>query len=321
MKTKILDILYENKNSPVSGQSFAEILGVSRTAVWKHIKSLISDGYSIKSYSGKGYCLEEKDIINEYELKKCNLNIPIFYEKIIDSTNNLAKKSNVESDFAVFIAEIQKNGRGRLGRNFESENNKGVWISFLMKPDMPPEDALIITIASATAVCKTFEEIYGIKAGIKWPNDIILSEKKVCGILSEMSCETNAIDYIVVGIGINVSQKQSDFSKEVSKIATSLLIETQKNVRRTKIISSLCYNMQEIYSLLKKGDNDEIIRRWKVFNITDNKKIKIIKNGDVITVTSIGIDKKGRLIVEDAKGEKLVYSSGEISVRGVMDYI
>jgi len=323
MKNKILDILYKNEGNAVSGQELSRVLGVSRTAVWKHIKSLISEGYKITSRRGKGYSLAASDILNNYELRKhLTPGMPFIFRKTVGSTNNLAKETarGNKNEFMLVTADNQESGRGRLGKSFESDNNKGVWCSFILKPGMTPENALIITVAAATAVCKTLEQTCGLKAGIKWPNDIIANKKKVCGILSEMSCETGVIEYIIVGIGINVLQKDEDFSPEVSKIATSVLSETRRKIPRAEIISSLCYNMQEIYRLVKADAMDEISKRWEKYSVTDGKMIRIIKNGFEIKALAEGIDEKGRLVVTDDNGETATYNSGEISVRGIMGY-
>ncbi len=323
MKNKILNILYENINLPVSGQILSQMLNVSRTAVWKRIKALVEEGYNIKSSGGKGYILTKSDVLNDYELmKRMGSQIPFLFKKTVGSTNTLAKETarKNNNEFMLVTAENQEAGRGRLGRSFESDNNKGIWSSFILKPGMTPENALIITIASAIAVCKTLEDTCGLKTGIKWPNDIVSGSKKICGILSEMSCETGVIEFIVVGIGINISQGAEDFSKEVSQIATSVLTETGHKYSRAEIISSLCYNMQEIYGLVKTGKTEEITKRWRKYTVTDGKKIRIIKNNDEIIVRAEGIDKKGRLVVSDESGKMTTYNSGEISVRGIMGY-
>ena len=325
MKNKILDMLYENIEKPLSGQLMSGNLGISRTAVWKHIKTLIAEGYKITSSGGKGYILETGgDVLNEYELRRrISSEIPVVFRKTIGSTNNLAKRTAGEAndEFMLVTAEKQEAGRGRLGRSFESNSEKGVWCSFILKPGISPESALIMTVAAATAVCKTIQEVSGHKAGIKWPNDIISSNKKICGILSEMSCETGIIEYIVVGIGINVLQNTDDFSPEVSQIATSILTETGVRCNRAEIITALCYNIQEIYNMVKTGNIELIIKRWSEYSVTDGKTIKIVKNGQEITALAEGIDHQGRLVTINSDGEKNIYNSGEISVRGIMGYI
>jgi BirA family biotin operon repressor/biotin-[acetyl-CoA-carboxylase] ligase len=324
MRNKILDILYTNEGCPVSGQELSHMLGVSRTAVWKHVKTLVSEGYRITGSGGKGYTLFESDLLNEYELnRKLNSKIPFLFKKSVGSTNTWAKEEALKSDadFMLVTAENQESGRGRLGRGFESDNKKGAWCSFIMKPDLKPEKALIITIASAIAVCKTLKQTCGLDTGIKWPNDIISNGKKICGILSEMSCETNAIEYIVVGIGINVLQDKEDFSRAIREMAASVYTETGRKYRRSDIIAALCYNMQEVYSHVKACKTDEIINSWKEFSVTDGKRIRITTDGVEKAAFAEGIDGQGRLIIRNDDGEIAVYNSGEISVRGIMGYI
>lgn len=324
MKDRILDILYENEGRAISGQLLSEELGVSRTAVWKHIRNLISEGYDIEGSGGRGYVLREADVLNEYELiKELPSGIPFVFRKSVGSTNNLAKETARanEAEFMLVTADIQDSGRGRLGRNFESDNNKGTWCSFIMKPGLAPEDALIITVAAATAVCRTLNDVCGLKSGIKWPNDIIVNGRKICGILSEMSCETGAIEFIIAGIGINVNQEADDFSPEVSLTATSVMQETGHRYRRTQIISSLCYNMQEIYGLVRDRRNNEIVKKWNEYSVTDGQTVRILKNGEEIIARADGIDERGRLVVTGPDGKTVTYNSGEISVRGIMGYI
>ncbi|MBN2558228.1 MAG: biotin--[acetyl-CoA-carboxylase] ligase [Clostridia bacterium] len=325
MKSKILDVLHENEGGYVSGQRLCKEIGVSRTAVWKHIRLLLSEGYPIESSPGKGYRLKEKaDILNEYEIMRfMDKTTPLYFQKTTESTNALAKKiaPGEQGKFALIATEKQTGGRGRLGRMFESENSLGAWCSFILKPNMEPEEALVITVASAIAVCNTVQELYGVEPGIKWPNDIIMGGKKVCGILSEMSCETGAVEYIVVGIGINVLQQANDFSEELSKTASSLFMETGCRRARAEIIAALCYNMREAVEAVERKDAGWLGKNWSRFTATDGKFINIWKNGLKATVFAEGIDEKGRLLTVDEKKEKSVYSSGEISIRGINGYI
>ncbi|MFO7611484.1 MAG: biotin--[acetyl-CoA-carboxylase] ligase [Clostridia bacterium] len=325
MKNNILDVLHKNEGVYVSGQRLCKEIGVSRTAVWKHVGLLVSEGYPIDSSPGKGYRLKEKaDILNEYEIMRfMDRRVPLRFQKVTESTNALAKKiaPDEKEKFALVVAERQNGGRGRLGRLFESDNNLGVWCSFIIKPNMEPEEALVITVVSAIAVCITVFELYGVEPGIKWPNDIIMGGRKVCGILSEMSCETGAIEHIVVGVGINVIQQKNDFSKEVSQTASSLYMETGDRRGRAEIVAALCYNMREAVEAVERKDTGWLRENWSRFTATDGKYINIWKNGRKTTVFAEGIDEKGRLITLDEKKERCVYSSGEISIRGINGYI
>ncbi|MBN1623707.1 MAG: biotin--[acetyl-CoA-carboxylase] ligase [Clostridia bacterium] len=321
MKHRILDLIYKNIGSFVSGQRICEELCISRTAVWKHIKSLNAEGYKIVSSEGKGYKLTDTpDILNDYEItRRLVKNIPVYFYERLDSTNNKAKELAQDSndEICLVVCSIQQGGRGRMGRMFESANDKGVWCSFILKPHIEPENALLITIAAATAVAKTLETAYEIKPGIKWPNDIIIKGKKVCGILSEMNCETNSINYIILGIGINISQKPDDFTKETAMIADSMYGITGQKMLRSEIIASLCYNIQEVYSAILKGNSDEILKNWKRYTITDGEEISILKNGESISAKAIGINYQGMLIAEHENGSRKEYNSGEISIKRI----
>ena len=325
MKYKILDLLYKNKGSFVSGQKICDELGISRTAVWKHIKTLGEEGYNIVSTGGKGYSLTYgKDILNGYEIeRRLREYIPVFFYKELDSTNDKAKElvSSLKNEISLITCSVQRSGRGRMGRTFESANDKGAWCSFVLKPRMEPEKALLITIAAAAAVSLTLEKAYKIKPGIKWPNDIIVSGKKVSGILSEMNCETNFINYIVIGIGINVSQEKKDFSEEVSLTAGSMYGLTGIKIPHSEIIASLCYNIQEVYRLIKDGNSEKILELWKRYTITDGEEIKIFRNGEAVVVRAIGINANGSLIVEYKDGARKEYNSGEISIKRLTDSI
>lgn len=325
MNKRILDELYNKQGDYISGQKLSQILGVSRTTIWKNIRELTEQGYEIKAEGGKGYLLSDGcDVLNSYEIhKRISKNIEIHYVNSVNSTNNMAKNMapHTQKDFSLIVAGSQSGGRGRMGKKFESDNEKGVWCSFILKPEIQPEKALSVTIASSIAVCRTLEDVCDIKAGIKWPNDIIISNKKVCGILSEMSCETGVINHIVIGIGINVLQQKKDFPTDIHDKATSILMETGREFNRAKIIASLCYNMLEVFEHLKTGSINEFLKFWKDYTLTDGRRIKVFKNEKNIEMKALGIDDQGKLIVVDDKGNKSKFTSGEISIRGVLGYI
>jgi len=323
MRYRILDLLYADQGKYVSGQMICDELDVSRTAVWKHVNMLRDEGYDITSSGGHGYSLgETKDILNSYEIgRRIGFSIPVHFFDSLDSTNNKAKEiaASGKSGISLVVCSRQEGGRGRMGRTFESANDKGAWCSFILKPEMDPEKALLITVAAAVAVAGTIEEAYGIKAGIKWPNDIIIDDRKVCGILTEMNCETNVINYIVLGIGINLLQEKEDFTDDVSMIAGSMYGITGLRVPRSEIIASLCYNIQEVYRLVLNDEADKILELWNEYNITDGREIVIIRNGESMEAKAIGITRKGSLVARSADGGMNEYNSGEISIRRIQD--
>lgn len=319
MNIRILDILYANKDY-VSGETICKQLNVSRTSIWKNINSLKKEGYNISSINNKGYKLIQEDFpLNEYEVKRhYNGEIDLEYIPSIDSTNNYAKEvaSKKKKDISLIFTKNQINGRGRLGRSFISNNDKGIWASYIFKPSIEPSKSTIFTLAASVAVCKTLNKVCKVKTMIKWPNDIILNNRKVCGILTEMNCEMDIVNYIITGIGINLLQES--FDKDLKNIATSIYIETKKKYDRGLIIATLCYNINNIYELIKKNNYKQVLEEWNCLSLINGKEIKIIKNKEVIYGQAIGIDEEGKLIVLDKNGIERIYNSGEVSIRGIM---
>lgn len=330
MKDKILNALRENKNEYISGEDLSDQLGVSRTSIWKCIKGLKDLGYNIQSSSKKGYRLEDsQDILNEHELK-FNLRTNImgknieYFEKI-DSTNKYAKKIAYEgcSEGTLVVANSQNLGRGRLGRSWESTPDKGIWMSLVLRPLLAPQDVHIITLAASVAVVNAIKKATGIDTGIKWPNDIILDNRKVCGILTEMSAEIDRVNFIVLGIGINTNQNQEDFDSSLSDKATSLKLNLpqSKTLNRSNIIKILLEEIERIYILIKEGKIQEVISLWKEHSVTIGKEVRIVHNETEFIGKAVDVLSDGRLIIEDKNGDKKEILSGEISVRGLLGYI
>ena len=209
LKDEVLKILLSSGNH-VSGQDISNKLGVSRTAVWKAVTALKNDGYDIESVNNKGYLLtKNKSILNEAEIETCMYRYDckvfpkVLYFNSIDSTNTYAKKAadSIPSDFLV-VADTQTLGRGRLGRSWSSPSSTGIYMSLCIRPNISLEKASMITLIMATAICDAIEELYHISPLIKWPNDIVINSKKICGILTEMSCDMDGIKYIISGVGM-----------------------------------------------------------------------------------------------------------------------
>jgi len=331
MKYKILQVLKEKNMEYVSGEKLSEILGVSRTAVWKCINELKKEGYVIESVSKKGYKLESSpDILNEFEIGY-GLNTRIIgrhicYFKSIDSTNNYAKKSAHEGceEGTVIVADAQTSGRGRLGRRWESKEGSGIWMSVVLRPSIAPEDVQIMTLAASVAVVTALKRIAGVDAGIKWPNDIIIDGKKVCGILTEMSTEMDRVNFLVLGIGININQKKEDFPDELKSTAISLKAYMSENnmsvsnIRRNDIIKNVLLELEKQYENMKRGNTEEIIRKWRENSVTLGRKVKIIYKNDEYEGMARDVTDDGKLIVDCCDGITRAVSSGEVSVKGIM---
>ncbi len=317
MKEKILNIL--SANGYVSGERISRELGISRAAVWKHIKSLRESGYEIESVTNKGYRLvSSPDILTEYTIKN-GLNTKFIGQNIFaypetDSTNNRAKEEHVSPDGSLFIAEIQNHGKGRLGRGWEAPAGVGIWMSILLKPDLTPSDVSQITLIAGLAVCRAI----GCGAKIKWPNDIVIGSKKVCGILTEMSAEMERVNYVVCGIGINVNIES--FDGELAKKATSLLIESGIKHDRAEIVSRGLTEFESLYTDFLKNGLSNILPEYKRFCVTLNREVQVVYKHQSIIAAAVDIAEDGSLIIEK-DGKKITVNSGEVSVRGIYGYI
>ena len=327
MKSRIIEALKEHSHTFISGEELSQKLGVSRTAVWKVIKQLKEEGYQIESVSRKGYRLiQEGDTLNSealgVELKDSTLIQKIEHFDSIDSTNTYAK--NIASDGAVegtlIISDEQVKGRGRLGRTWTSPKGTGIWMSLILRPDIEPVHASKMTQIAAAAMNEAIIRTTGLDAGIKWPNDIILNRKKVCGILTEMSAELNTVNYIVVGIGVNVNVEK--FPEEISQTATSLKIESGEVVRRKDIVVEFIKQFEILYNTyIKEGNLQKTLEYCRSNSVTIGQKVRIIHKNETLYGEAVDLNQDGELLVKFENGEVKPVFYGEVSVRGLTDYI
>ncbi len=325
MKSEILSAL-RSANEYVSGQELCEKLGVSRTAVWKGVQKLKEEGYTIKAVPNKGYCLmESPDVLNEQELKNflqtAWIGKRVVYYEVTDSTNIQAKCLAEEGALhgTLVVAGRQEAGKGRRGRSWESPEKDGIFMTVLLRPDFEPQKASMLTIIAALAVTKALRTMFELPAEIKWPNDIILKDKKVCGILTELSTEIDAINYVVVGIGINVSNRK--FEEEVALTATSIVIESGKQVHRAKLIDAVWRQFEYYYERFCAEKNlSGFIEEYNGFLVNKDKQVRILDPKNPFAGVARGINETGELIVETEDGIRPV-SSGEVSVRGIYGYV
>lgn len=326
MKNQILHKLREEKGF-LSGEELSNKLGVTRTAIWKHINELRKEGYIIDSSSKKGYKLIAlPDVVDVREIvlpqnQKIGRQFVHFEE--IDSTSSYAKKIGNEGcqHGTVVVAERQTLGRGRTGREWQSDSNHGLWFSIVLRPELEPEQIQIVTLAASVAVVEGIAREQGINCGIKWPNDIILGNSKLCGILTELSAEPGHVNYLVVGIGINVNQDQNDFDPGLQNKATSLKLHTGNNVSRVKLLGSILTSFEEIYNIMLEGNTDEILNRWNKYSVTIGKEVKIIYRGMEYYGTAQSIASDGKLVVKCKDGTEKEISAGEVQVRGLLGYV
>lgn len=325
MKEEVLAAL-RSAGGYVSGQELSEKLGVSRTAVWKAIQKLKEEGYLIEAIPNKGYSLmEDSDVLNEQELKNFRrsgwIGEKIVYYPVTDSTNTQAKRLAEEGadHGTLVVAGRQEAGRGRRGRFWESPENDGIFMTVILRPDFKPKKASMLTIVAAMAVAKAIQASYGLPAKIKWPNDIILNGKKICGILTEMNTEIEEINYVVIGIGINVSNQK--FEGEAADIATSIAIESGRHIHRASLIGAVWEWFEAYYDrFCTAGDLSGIKEEYNRCLANKDRQVRILDPKEPFDGVARGILDTGELLVETEHGRKEV-SSGEVSVRGIYGYV
>ncbi|MBO5060750.1 MAG: biotin--[acetyl-CoA-carboxylase] ligase [Clostridia bacterium] len=311
MKYKILDMLGSGSEF-VSGGDLSKKLGITRSAVWKNINNLRRDGYKIESVTGRGYRLcGGPDRINPGRLEK---SVPgkVYYFKSTESTNLEAKRAANVPDRSLFIADTQLGGRGRLGRKWSSPAGCGIWMSLYLKPKIAAASVSQLTLAAGLAVARAIPT-----SRIKWPNDVLMSNKKVCGILTEMSAEMDRVNYVVVGIGINVNNEV--FGIDLIDKATSIYRETEKKTDREELLSKVLKEFFAIYDEFLKGGFASFRDEYKKLSATLSKEVIIIKNGEEQLARAVDINENGELIVE-IDGKREIVNSGEVSVRGLLGY-
>ncbi len=326
LKSEVLKLL-KCSDGFLSGQTICEKLGVSRTAVWKTIRQLESEGYIIRAVQNKGYYLEQQpDILSKEEIESvidCEwAGSDIYYYPVTDSTNtrikHLAEGGAVHGTLAV--ADMQDAGKGRRGRSWYSEAGTGVWMSILLRPKFLPGQASMITLVAALAVATAINEKSGLSAKIKWPNDIVTGEKKVCGILTEMSLESDYISYVVCGIGINVNHEE--FPEDISDVATSLAIECHKKISRAELIASVCKHFERYYEkFCEAGDMTLLAELYDNMLINKGRSVRVLDPKGEWSGKAVGINNKGELLVEKEDGSICEVYSGEVSVRGIYGYV
>ncbi len=325
MREKVINILLDCGLDFISGEDISKRLGISRTAVWKHINALKEQGYDIESINKKGYRIKGSldDILTKenilHELNTEFIGVDIIHFDSIDSTNNYAK--NIASDKpngTIIISEEQLNGRGRLGKCWHSKKHEGIWMSIILKPNMLPLDAPFLTLVAGASIVKALNNL-NINSYIKWPNDIIINGKKVCGILTELSAEIERINYIILGIGINV--KSLYFPQDLINIATSVYKEGY-DVPRLDIIRNIMLEFEKLYiSYVVNNDKKETLNICRKYSAIIGKDIFIIKNDIREKVKCLDINENGNLFVEDENGHTKEIMSGEVSIRGEHGYV
>lgn len=320
MKNKILQLLKE-KNDFVSGQALCERFNVSRTAVWKAINSLKETGYVIESVTNKGYKLiSSPDIVSEAEIKS-NLKTSLIGKEIIvlesvGSTNDYIKENAQKlMDGTVVTTREQTKGKGRLGRVWKNKKDDDISFSFILRPELSPMEVSAITPLCGLAVAKGLNEYFDFDAKIKWPNDIIVGNKKICGMLTEMSCEFDRLEYLVVGIGVNVMSKA--FPEEIAHKATSCVLQSDKEINKNQLLAVI---LKQIEDILLGGNyrfNKENLEEYKAYCATLGRKVTFTRKGESVEGVATDINNDGELVVTLPDNTTETVFSGEVTAQGI----
>ena len=319
-KDKLIATLKKNRGSWISGEQLSREFTISRAAVNKHIRNLRKAGYEIASTTNKGYCLEGgSNLLLENEIKE-GLETKSFgrHEIIVlsetDSTNTRAKDLAAQGapEGTLVLAERQTQGRGRKGRSWLSPTGSGIYSSLILRPRIPPSEAPVITLLTAVVVAETLKSLTPLTPKIKWPNDILINGKKIAGILTEMSMEIDAVDFIIVGLGLNVNTPADGFTKELQGIATSIFIETQKRWDRTALVREYLKQYEIYYDLFKRDGFSPIVKRWKALTDIIGREVRVDMVNKTIDGRVTDVDNDGVLILKDNAGEFHRIYSGDV---------
>lgn len=327
MRNLIIKELIENKDAFVSGQEISNKYQITRAAVWKYIKKLKEEGYNIESVTNKGYRLIGEPDKLEMAYLKFNpdwiLGKEYIYFEEIDSTNAFAKQVALsKNEGAIILAEEQTRGKGRLGRIWSSNQGEGIYFTVILKPNMLPSDAVMMTQVAAAAVVTAIHDVLQCEAKIKWPNDIILGNKKVCGILTELSGEIESLNYIILGIGINVNQAEEDFPDELKDKATSIRQYLGKEISRKALLYGILDNLDKLYKAFSYEKSlEDIMDICRTHSATIGKDVQVLKNHQMIEGRAMDITSQGGLMIRDNEGNCTEVISGEVSVRGLYRYV
>jgi len=304
MQEKIIDFL-KRKQEYNSGDAIANRLGITRQALWKHIQELKMIGYDIVAVPHLGYRLESSpDRLFGFEVSR-GLDTKfiakkIYYFERVSSTMDVAMQLAIKgaSHGTIVLAESQDKGRGRLGRHWFSPKYKGVYLSIILRPKLLPSGAPILTLLCAVSICEAIKEVTGLDARIKWPNDILIHNKKLGGILTELNAEMDEINFMIIGIGLNVNNDK----KTLASGATSLKGEKREFINRISLLQEILRKIEANYLLLESKHAEPIIEKWRQHNITLNRRVKVYCQKEHIEGEAVDIDSDGGLLVRKDSG-------------------
>lgn len=304
----------------VSGEKLSETLSLSRTAIWKQVQNLRHEGYQVEAHSKVGYrLLEVPDLLLPAEVKN-GLKTKAFGQEIhhfkeVSSTIDIAKGLSLKGadTGTVVVAEEQKGGRGRQRRKWYSPKG-GIWMSIILRPSISPQEAPLLTLAAACALARTIKANLGLEAKIKWPNDVLVSGKKVAGILTEMDAEPDRIIFVILSLGINANIRLDSLPSSILKEITSLERETKIRINRLDFFQALLEELEQVYLKLEEKEFGQVLESWKRLSITLGRQVKARTPTEEITGRAIGIDGTGALQIKLPEGKIRTVAAADMTL-------
>ncbi|MGE5485109.1 MAG: biotin--[acetyl-CoA-carboxylase] ligase [Ignavibacteriales bacterium] len=321
MKHRVLQALKDGHGKFVSGGQLSGELDISRTAVWKHVAQLRKEGYSIVGQPRSGYALVAAPDKLLPEVIRAGLDTRIIgcrirYVTTTSSTNDLARAMAIEGspDGTVVVAEEQTGGKGRAGRRWQCPAGAGLLFSLVLRPDLLPPETPRLTLVTAVAVARGISASTGVETGIKWPNDLLIGGRKVCGILTEMAGEMDRVDFVVIGIGINVNLGLKPISRGAADFA-SLDVEVGKRLDRAAILRAVLREIETWYSTYQRDGFAPVLAEWRSRSVTLGNRVTVTGPRETFEGLAVDVDDDGALIVRVDSGEDRRVLSGDVSVR------
>jgi BirA family biotin operon repressor/biotin-[acetyl-CoA-carboxylase] ligase len=315
----VLGFLAEAGDGFVSGEAISDKLGLSRAAVWKHVEGLRGRGYRIDAVPARGYRLREiPDRLTALELRPLlgthDLGQVLHCREEVSSTSDLAKEL-AEAGAAhgeVVIAERQTAGRGRRGRGWSSPPGKNLYFSVVLRPDLPPQRAAEITLVASVALCRAVREA-GVAAGIKWPNDLVVGGRKLCGILTEMAADPDRVQWVVLGVGVNLNARPEDFPDEFRAVATSLAAERGRPVPRALFTAAALSLLEEWLDRHAAEGFGPVREEWRALSDTLGRAVRVRVGDEEVEGVAEDVDEAGALLVRSGGGLRRVLS-GDVTM-------
>ena len=319
---EVLQILKEHPSAFVSGEKISRRLKLTRTTIWKRIRNLRALGYVIGASTRSGYRLiQSPDLLLPSEinpiLRTRWMGNQIHYFNTLDSTNSTAYQLALggAEEGEVVVAESQGKGRGRLGRQWVSPPFLNLYLSVILRPNIPPHQASLITLMAAVATADAIEKFSGLKPSIKWPNDILIGKRKTAGLLNEIHSETDRIHFVVLGIGVNLNMDEKWLPKEIRTKATSLKKEVGQTVSRKAFVILLLEELERWYEIFLKLGGFPVLKAWRDRAQIQGKKVRVTSLNEVLIGRAVDIDSEGALILKTKDGKEKRIVAGDIEYK------